>query len=119
MWAASERHPEVVRVLLGAGADPRKGSKTMSALMFAIRAGDIDSTRLLIEAGVDVNQPALDGTSPLVLAILNARFEVGTFLLEKGADPNVRDPHNSPLHVLAFLRRANNYGLSGVLPRQM
>jgi ankyrin repeat protein len=119
MWAASERHPAVVRVLLDAGADPRKWSKTMSALMFAVRAGDVESTRLLLEAGVDVNEPAPDGTRALVVAILNARFDVGILLLQKGADPNATDPHNSPLHVLAFLRRAHNYGLSGVLPRQM
>src|SRR4029077_17244904 len=40
-------------------------------------------------------------------------------LLQKGANPNVNDPHNSPLHVLTFLRRANNYGLSDGIPRHL
>ena len=55
----------------------------------------------------------------LVLAILNARFDIAKLLLERGADPNVEDPHGAPLHVLAFLRRAQNDALSFYLPRQL
>src|SRR5690606_4404289 len=92
----------------------------LTALMFAIRAGDLESTRLLA-AQADVNQPAENGTSMLVLAILNARFEVARFLLEQGADPNVDDPHGRPLHVLTLLRRSQSGNVSsgGNLPRQL
>jgi uncharacterized protein len=121
MWAADERHPDVVKVLIDAGADTRVVSKSgLSALMFAIRAGDLESTRLLL-AHADVNAPAKDGTSMLVLAILNARFDVARFLLEQGADANVNDPHGRPLHVLTFLRRSQSGNLSsgGNLPRYL
>jgi ankyrin repeat protein len=56
MWAAAERHPSVVRALIEAGADlhahTRKG---FTALHFAVREGDFESTRLLLGAGVNVN----------------------------------------------------------------
>lgn len=117
MWAAAEQHPAVVQVLVDAGADLTARSKTgLTPLMFAIRAGDIESTRLLLAAGADLNETAPDGTTMLVLAILNARFELAAQLLDHGADPNVNDPHGRPLHVLAWMRRADS-SASPILPR--
>jgi ankyrin repeat protein len=56
MWAAAERHPEVVQLLLSAGADPALHSKKgFTALHFAAREGDVESARLLLAGGVDVN----------------------------------------------------------------
>lgn len=118
IWAAAEGHPDVVQMLLEAGADPHARTTTgMTALMFSIRRGDIEATRRLLDAGARLTDTASDGTSMLVLAILNARFELAALLLDRGADPNVKDPNGYPLHVLAFLRRANNRGLSDIIPR--
>ncbi len=65
MWAASERHPEVVRALIEHGADLRaRTKKGFTALHFAAREGDIESARVLLAAGLDVNvlsQPEADG----------------------------------------------------------
>jgi ankyrin repeat protein len=56
MWAASERHPEVVRTLIEHGADLQARTKRgFTALHFAAREGDLESARLLLAAGVDVN----------------------------------------------------------------
>jgi ankyrin repeat protein len=56
MWAAAEQHPDVVRTLIEAGADLRAHTaKGFTALHFAARAGDLESTRLLLGAGVNVN----------------------------------------------------------------
>jgi ankyrin repeat protein len=56
MWAASERHPDVVKALIEHGADIRaRTKKGFTALHFAAREGDLESTRLLLAAGVDVN----------------------------------------------------------------
>jgi ankyrin repeat protein len=56
MWAAAEHHPQVVQLLLDAGADPAAHSKKgFTALHFAARDGDVESARLLIASGVDVN----------------------------------------------------------------
>ena len=56
MWAAAERHPEVVKVLVEHRADLQSRTKKgFTALHFAARAGDVESARVLLDAGVDVN----------------------------------------------------------------
>ena len=56
MWAAAEHHPQVVGMLIEVGADLQARSKRgFTALHFAAREGDLESTRLLLAAGVNVN----------------------------------------------------------------
>ena len=62
MWAAAERHAEVVKTLIEHGADLQaRTKKGFSALHFAAREGDLEIARLLLAAGIDINirsQPA-------------------------------------------------------------
>ena len=119
MWAAAEQHPEVVRLLVEAGADLGAASSTgITPLMFGIRSGGIDVTRELLDLGADLNARAPDETTMLVLALINAHWELANFLLDRGADPNGADPHGHAIHVLTFMRRATNRGLSPWLPRR-
>jgi ankyrin repeat protein len=56
MWAAAERQTHVVRMLVEAGADLKAHTRMgFTALHFAARMGDLESTDLLLKAGVDVN----------------------------------------------------------------
>jgi uncharacterized protein len=56
MWAAAERHADVVRLLIEAGANPQAHTKKgFTALHFATREGDLATTRQLLAAGVNVN----------------------------------------------------------------
>jgi ankyrin repeat protein len=56
MWAAAEQHPQVLQTLIAAHADLRAHTKRgFTALHFAARTGDLESTRILLDAGVDVN----------------------------------------------------------------
>ena len=56
MWAAAERHPNVVRLLVEAGANPQAHTKNgFTALHFAARENDLESVRQLLAAGVNVN----------------------------------------------------------------
>ena len=68
MWAALEHHPDVVKALVEHGADLRAHTKKgFTALHFAARDGDIESARLLVAAGLDVNivsQPEPTAASP-------------------------------------------------------
>jgi len=126
MWAAAEHHRSVVAVLLEAGADPRaRTRKGFTALHFAAREGDLESSRLLLGAGVNVNirsQPdageetrgryddlgagvgmrAFDdgsaGSTPLLVATVRGHVPLALFLLEQGADPNIGDAGFTPLH---------------------
>ena len=69
----------------------------LHALLFAARAGDLASVRLLADAGADVNDAA-DGLSALVLATVRAHVDVALFLLEKGADANLAGAGFTALH---------------------
>jgi ankyrin len=129
MWAASQRHPDVVQLLIEAGADIRLrsltypqtvvGEQTQRAgreelnytvlrggatpLLFAARVGDVESARLLLKAGADPNDAQPDGVSALVLAAHSGHGNVGALLLEHGADPNAAGSGYSALHA-AILR---------------
>jgi len=67
MWAAAERHADVVQTLIEAGADLQAHTrKGFTALHFAAREGDLESTTRLLAAGVNVNiqsQPEPSETS--------------------------------------------------------
>src|SRR5687767_7702375 len=65
MWAASERHPNVVRLLVEAGANTQAHTKKgFTALHFAAREGDIDSVRQLLASGVSINIKSLPDAAP-------------------------------------------------------
>jgi len=56
MWAAAQKHPKVLQTLIEASADLKAHTKLgFTALHFAARAGDMEATRTLLGAGVDVN----------------------------------------------------------------
>lgn len=62
----------------------------MTALLFAARDGAIDAVKALVESGADVNELcAGDKSSPLVIAVSNGHYEVGKYLAEHGANPNL------------------------------
>lgn len=62
----------------------------LTALLFAARQGYTDTVKALVGGGADLNQlNAGDQTSPLLMAIINGHFDLATYLIEKGANPNV------------------------------
>jgi ankyrin repeat protein len=59
----------------------------------------------------------IGGTSPLLLAITNAHFELASALLDLGADPNADGQGWTPLHQLAWTRRPPvQHGLPPAVP---
>ena len=67
---------------------PRGG---WSAAMFAAREGAADAVRALADAGANLDLVDPEGTSALIIAIINGEYEVAQVLLAKGADPNIGD----------------------------
>lgn len=62
----------------------------MTALLHAARQGYIDSARVLLDGGADVNLvSAGDATSPLLMAVINGQFDLAMLLIERGANPNL------------------------------
>ena len=119
MWAATENHAAVVRALLAAGADvhARSTGGVFSAFLFAVRGGHIDAARALLDAGANVNETLADGMSALTLAVMNAHYELGAMLVERGADPNASAQGWTALHQVSWTRRPNyGYNLPGAVP---
>src|SRR5262245_15570831 len=110
MWAAEQGHAAIVKFLLDSGAkvdsqslvvrpikrnglgfardgrnaDPMGG---LTALLFATRQGSIDTVRVLIDAGANVDQPAIDGSNPLLVAVQNGHYDIGRLLIDHGGNP--------------------------------
>ena len=62
----------------------------LSALHFAARQGAMGTAEALLAAGADINQRcAGDKTTPLIIAAINGHFDLASYLLDKGADPNL------------------------------
>ncbi|MEO1615870.1 MAG: ankyrin repeat domain-containing protein [Planctomycetota bacterium] len=116
MWAAAAGHEDVVGVLLDHGArlDPKLRTG-FTALHFAARQGHIAVVRRLLDSGADINQVMAPqtssgrnprkGTSPLMLAVESAHFELALELVQWGADPNDQRSGYTPLHALSWVRR--------------
>jgi ankyrin repeat protein len=74
-----------------------------TALLFAAQQGDVESARLLLDAGADVNETAPIGMSALVVAAYSDHLDVGRYLLDRRADANAAGAGYSALHA-AILR---------------
>jgi uncharacterized protein len=61
----------------------------LTPLVYAARAGSIESARVLLDAGADVNQLTRYGWSALLAATQNRNYQLGKFLIERGADVNL------------------------------
>ena len=61
----------------------------LTPLIYAARANDLDSVKVLLAAGADINQTSLYGWSPLLVATQNRYYKLGAYLLENGANPNL------------------------------
>jgi ankyrin repeat protein len=107
-WATQEDHAGAVAALLDAGADVN--GRTASAqfarrnagltrlslgewtpLMYAARQGAMDAAKVLLDRDANVNLTDPDGTTALVIAIINYHYDFAAMLLDRGADPNIAD----------------------------
>jgi uncharacterized protein len=109
MWAAAENNAAVVRLLVESGADLKRRSRggTFTPLLFAVRGGHLDTTKAMLDLGADVNETMPDGTSALVLAVINAHYELAGTLLDRGANPDADAQGWTALHQIAWSRRHN------------
>lgn len=84
--AAKNGHLEVVKYLIGSGADIQTNHN--GALRSAARNGHLKIVKYLIDKGADVH--AMDDY-PLRFSLNNGHYDVAKYLIEKGADTNKID----------------------------
>jgi uncharacterized protein len=62
----------------------------LAALHFAARQGAMATAEALLKGGANINQRAAgDRTTPIVVAAINGHFDLVSYLLDQGADPNL------------------------------
>jgi ankyrin repeat protein len=141
MWAIAAGHPDIARLLIERGANvsarshqhreenfspmvlegyaadvqatPKGG---LTPLLFAARVGDLETARLLVSKGADVNESTPEEGNSLVIAAAAGHEALAVFLLEQGADPNAVDGGGiTPLHYAMRdgLKVLHGYDISG------
>ncbi len=129
MWAVTQHHSSVARMLIERGADLEARTSVsrqlvltccqenntdgngsiwieqggFTPLLFAARLGDRDAAGLLLAAGAHVDVATPGGTTALVVAAHSGHGALAALLLENGADPNAAGAGYTALHA-AVLR---------------
>ncbi len=111
MWAAAQSQPQMVQLLISHRADvnarsdirvwarkvtaePRpqnRPSGGLTALLLAAREGCVGCAEALVKGKADINLGDPDNISPLLMALLNGRFDVAAWLIGAGANVNKWD----------------------------
>ncbi|MGB0893311.1 MAG: ankyrin repeat domain-containing protein [Parashewanella sp.] len=112
--AVKESNIGCIKLLIASKASTevivKEGEKNWSPLTIAARYGDLESMRLLLAAGADIN--CTDGEqqqwTPLLTAIVWGHSQCAIFLLQCGANPNTESKDNrTPLTAAVILGDVN------------
>jgi ankyrin repeat protein len=111
-WAVSEKHPDMVQELVAVGAnvntrttdakwerqltaEPRDKwlpPGSLTPIMFAAREGCARCVPILAAAKADLNATDIDTKlTPLVIALMNGKYDAAVALINAGADVNMAD----------------------------
>ena len=71
------------------GRPAPKDGGALTPLVYAVRADDLDSVKVLLAAGADLNQVTGYGWSPLLVATQNRYYRLGAYLIDHGGDVNL------------------------------
>jgi uncharacterized protein len=89
--ACTNQNAAMVEKLLNSGANPNGVPGGTPVLMTAARTGDVDTVKLLLTHGADVNAKGTErGQTALMWAVAEKHSEVARLLIDHGADVNAR-----------------------------
>jgi len=110
--AAAGYRVEIIRLLLGAGADPNASRNHRQSSPFHYAADaclrspawdarrQVESLRRLLEAGARINAPDKNGATPLHRAVRTRGAEAVKWLLSAGSNPRLKNkPGSTPFHL--------------------
>ena len=81
----------------------------ITPLVYAARANALESVKVLLAAGADVNQTTGYGWSPLLAATQNRYYKLAAYLIEQGANVNLANTGGwSPLYLATDNRNIEN-----------
>jgi ankyrin repeat protein len=111
--AADDANVEQDDAAVAAGIGRRGGGSAdggpISPLVYAARANALESVKVLLAAGADVNQTTGYGWSPLLAATQNRYYKLAAYLIERGADVNLANTGGwSPLYLATDNRNIEN-----------
>jgi hypothetical protein len=84
------------------------------ALLAAARKGDLASVKALCEKGAAIEAKTPYGQTPLYLAAMNGHDEVVRFLIEKGANTDLKDSFYKA-SILGFTLERKHFGVAKML----
>jgi ankyrin repeat protein len=137
MWASARRHPEMMELLIAHGADVNARSAVrdyqrhvtaegrpksldsggLTPLLYAARENCSACADVLLAHGADIDLPDPDDVSPLLVAIMNANWDLAQRLIEAGADVNQWDIYGeAPLFTAVNLRNRLDGGRASIDP---
>ena len=137
MWASARRHPGMMQLLISKGADvnarsidrnyqrhvtaegrPKSlDSGGLTPVLYAARENCIACVEVLLTNRADIDLPDPDGVSPLLVAIMNANWDLAGQLIRAGADVNQWDIYGeSPLFTAIDLRNRIDGGRASIDP---
>jgi len=137
MWASARRHPQMMELLIAHGAEldarslhrdyqrhvtaegrPKSlDSGGFTPLLYAARENCIACVDVLIAHSADIDLPDPDGVSPLLLAVMNANWDLAKRLIEAGADVDQWDMYGeAPLFTAIGLRDRPDGGRASIDP---
>jgi ankyrin repeat protein len=137
MWASARRHPEMMQLLIAKGADvnarsidrdyqrhvtaegrPKNlDSGGLTPLLYAARENCMACVDVLLKNRADIDLPDPDGVSPLLVAIMNANWDLARQLIVGGADVNQWDIYGeAPLFTAVDLRNRIDGGRASIDP---
>ncbi|MDQ7055090.1 MAG: ankyrin repeat domain-containing protein [Persephonella sp.] len=77
-------------------------------LHVAVKEGDAELVKYLLEKGADPNGKGAFGETPLHIAVDRGYLDIVQLLLERGADPNAQSNEgNTPLHMAVIASSAD------------
>ena len=87
--AMSDNSAGIVRLLMAKGADPKVVDVLkVNALNAAVRGNDVETIKIIADAGLAIDVPDFTGSTPLIGAASNGNLPAVKLLLAKGANVN-------------------------------
>lgn len=97
------------------GATESRRHSLSPAFRMAILAGAVESVRMHLRAGTDLDATDAQGRSPLILAVSRGHLDICSLLLEAGVDPTTKD--NAGNDALSVARSRGETAIAELLHR--